>query len=1155
MKSTVLSFITLVVLAIVLSLGPTPSTPTFASPSAVAQASVSINAPPTPLLGENFTFTVTFDNTGFGANSTGYGPFLDVILPRQGADGATTGTADGIDFVGASYLGNPIGNVTRLVIPASGCLTHPFARDTTNTRIQVCGIPGDTFVAIRLPFGSFAASQPPIVVTITAAVSNFADPGVPLNIRARGGFEFGSTALNDPCCDPTVLSNGSPNSAAWNGAPVTPVLMTMAKTSNAPEDGTETATGPNFVHDYIIRVDVAAGQTITNLNVTDLIPPQVAFVSVTTPINPANGTPGVVTTTPPVGVPSIGGQLVINFASVLGQPGNDIEIRWQFFVAEVDGNGNPVLDPTTGDETPINNFGTAIGDWIPADPADAAFAGNAIAPGGAAPLHSLWARSIAAQKSVSIVVDNPPAGPSPGDVLRYTLAFQVSDFFRAGNIGGGNTTLTDIFSDGQQLLQVAPGAVPNFTITDQAGTFGPTNFVTGTDLLISPVASGSTQLIFNVEQALLGQADDGVLVGGCFGVAPPCPIAAPNTAAIGEIVYFTQILEDFTAAGPGVDSSVDLEDELLNNVEASSTIQGSVPAIPAPGVEDDTSGETVTIVSGDITKAVYAFNDVPCGACAGLPLLTAGDRVTFRLTYTVPASDFDNLAFTDYLPAPMFDATQITVFNAVVDAAPPPAGQAKFGPTETLSGAMGVAPALTTDAEANSVTFDYGTFDDPANTTRQVDVLFTATVTTSPFAGSLQITNQAAVAETNTFNQLKISSDIVQFGIEHPILTVRKGLVSSDTVGVVYNPPLPTGITFNPPGSVGLPWTGGTINTNLLQSNQIDSDITSGAVAGTIVTFALVVENVGNADAFDILVRDTFSAGFVIPPTGINLKVVRGDGTVMTFTGNPLDLFGAGLLINDPSPTEGVCQSLDPINGQNILVITYELQVATDGSAAGLLTNNGQVTQFSNRDGGAVNYVQDGGVYRNVATLNTGIGGVGPAIAIFDPTISKIGSLEAGALGLVGENLTWLITITNIGAITGTDIVISDTLRTELQLINADIDRGTTSINGQTVTFTIPTLAPGEVIYARIYTAVLRSPLEGLIENTVTLSGRDQNSALVTRSATARFNLVTGLPATGYAPTQNTQAQESHVVEHILWIMAVTLAVVWGKRLWRRVRM
>ncbi|MDM8008999.1 MAG: SdrD B-like domain-containing protein [Phycisphaerae bacterium] len=156
-----------------------------------------------------------------------------------------------------------------------------------------------------------------------------------------------------------------------------------------------------------------------------------------------------------------------------------------------------------------------------------------------------------------------------------------------------------------------------------------------------------------------------------------------------------------------------------------------------------------------------------------------------------------------------------------------------------------------------------------------------------------------------------------------------------------------------------------------------------------------------------------------------------------------------------------------------------------------------------------------------------------PGLLVFDPALSKVGFLQEGGLGLPGEKLTWEFTIVNIGAAAGTDVVITDTIVPELRIDGAATETGTYSISGQTVTFNIPLLNPGQTVRAYIYTTVLQSPLN--VNNTVTLSGLGPNAAAVTRSAQARVIGVSTLPNTGYALAEENEAKPSRGP---LWIAA-----------------
>jgi uncharacterized repeat protein (TIGR01451 family) len=96
-----------------------------------------------------------------------------------------------------------------------------------------------------------------------------------------------------------------------------------------------------------------------------------------------------------------------------------------------------------------------------------------------------------------------------------------------------------------------------------------------------------------------------------------------------------------------------------------------------------------------------------------------------------------------------------------------------------------------------------------------------------------------------------------------------------------------------------------------------------------------------------------------------------------------------------------------------------------------------------------------------------------PSISLFDPAISKIGFLTPGQLGVTGEALEWVITVTNNGTSAGTNVVISDTLRAELRVDRVQTSKGSSNVNGQTVTVAIPSLAPSESVQIHIFTTVL----------------------------------------------------------------------------------
>ena len=141
-------------------------------------------------------------------------------------------------------------------------------------------------------------------------------------------------------------------------------------------------------------------------------------------------------------------------------------------------------------------------------------------------------------------------------------------------------------------------------------------------------------------------------------------------------------------------------------------------------------------------------------------------------------------------------------------------------------------------------------------------------------------------------------------------------------------------------------------------------------------------------------------------------------------------------------------------------------------------------------------------------------GGTSPQIDIFDPAISKLGFLLPGQVGVTGEQLEWVVTVSNTGNAVGQNVVITDTLDARLRIDSVNAPSAAVSISGQTVSVTYATLGVGQSVQFSIFTTVL----EGATAfNTACVNADNQATA---ECATGSF--VSELPHTGEIPTYRT---------------------------------
>lgn len=899
---------------------------------------------------------------GFYNNSptdTGYGPYIDVFLPAAGADGAGSATDDGVTFQGVQlHEGGPITPLAPTPqICAGGAFTHPLTRRSTPCTT------GDQILVFELPFGSFTPGQPTQFLFIDALMSSWADPGTPLSLRLNAGFWLGNDPLDNPTSDPPLSTSWGPELIM----PQPPLFLNKLSRNPGPPDTIlpgprfgETTSGRSFPQHFFITADIPAGQTFSNLRISDLLPATMVYSDVTS-IDPPTCS---VVTEPSRAGPRLppNNELAISCPSITGRAGSDdITFTFRYWVPRLDATGASVLDPATGATRALENHVAASGDWQPLDPRDSPFA-IVINPAGFE--DRVRAQSIAIQHGAPSLVDDPQQnGLSPGDTLELTLDFQVADYFTFNTI-----VISETLSDGQRYLPnsarldlnergggvngVFSDGISLSIDTSQIGNTGPGEPPDGTD--------GSTLLVFDIAKAMRDLGDAEGIVQGAEALSPH---GAP---AIGRVTFRAVIQERFSDSYPSGDPSVDLWDMLSSQVTISGRVLHNWTLAPTGFVAQDTPDDPIQdgkrdnsaffqMPGPDFTKTVYAINGVACDPqpCAS-PAIEPADTITYRLTYTMPFVDVENPEFRDFLPLPIFTASEVLTDSAILAGGVPPPGRVAYGPDDTFHTLPGApAPALSVDPRNNMVGFSYGDYDLDVSPAGAIDLLFTVTASDQPFDNRLFITNQASAGERATNSGGGRRQRSVEVGLEPLVLRLRKGVVATSAASGRFLPATVGPVAFSAPGGA-CPRFAGTISSNRLAAAPIDSDLRN-LQPGDRLTFAIVVENYGASvgGAFDVTLRDALPAGLL--RTGDPICVTDGTGAPLAYTNLSGGLFGSGIRLDDPGATAAPAGALDPYGpegGRNLAIITYDVAVERTARPPLTLTNTVTLFSYAETEGG-----------------------------------------------------------------------------------------------------------------------------------------------------------------------------------------------------------
>lgn len=956
-------------------------------------------------VGESFTYEIELSNNG---TSPGYAPYVETVLPE--------GTA----YASAEFsLGNlplsPIGGTPILVVdndagdPATGSVSNPLTGELTLFPV------GSQYVVFDLPIGSYVPGQTPVQIRITGELSGALGIGAPLSqqVQARCGFALGNDPLDNMSTDPVVQS-------AFIAATVTPTVLQATKSYSTSHGEGETATGPDFPITYAIGANIANTAGLTAISITETIPDGLQILDFPSLINagpsftltftPSTGAPQSTTSLPwaPSGGFGTGGSLTLTVPSATGSlAADDIQLMYRGYIPDKYANGADIVSHSSGSSVQIDNTVSVSGMYGSTPVSDSLL--NPV---------TLTARSLATQKSVNLINDIGGEGYSQGDTVRYTINFQVSDYFSFEKVviedlmGDGLT-----YIDGSARLSVTEDGVSNNNLSFNEADVPEGSVITATsppahdfstcagctlaitedtvndDDAVSRPADGQTLLTFDISSTIAAVGgEDNRLVGGVV------QNGTAGTPTIGTITFEALVDDNFVDTQAN-DLSIDSNDTIENDARISGALyEGALTNT----FSTDSTGADFAVPPPTFMKELIGLKpyggviDVEPFADAPPLQIASGDEVTYRFTIRIPSGNLERLEITDYLPIPFFDANEInTTFDTTVytpadgvGASVPMPGRIAYG-SNTAGVTPLPTPTITKNAGTNTFTVAYNdmsVFEKTPSAPTTLELFFTVTAQPKPMADQLKIVNMTTFGtDASNANAVVSSSSVAQNITKFPQLRIHKGAVGTDKAGAIFTPAVVGPVTFDGPAAP-VPFVGGSFSTADLIANPIDSNV-SGLDAGDRVTFAVVVENYGSANAYDLRVDNTLPAGFDAPTSiaDLNMRVYDANGTDrsgdtigglfgFTATGGNTDSAGDTRLrldtgqalpghTGDALTTDGLANE-----GANILVITFDLEVADAVTPRQVLTSLAKLTQYSSLPGGD-NFVDENDGPQNDASV------------------------------------------------------------------------------------------------------------------------------------------------------------------------------------------
>ena len=660
-----------------------------------------------------------------------------------------------------------------------------------------------------------------------------------------------------------------------------------------------------------------------------------------------------------------------------------------------------------------------------------------------------------ATATVTILATAPS---QPGTVTNTAVvSSNVADPDPLNNSATTNTTVNGA-PPGTADLSITKLATPNPVAAGQTLTYSITATNNGPDVatnvtITDPVPSGAT--LQSATPSAGGNCTTGAVVTCTF------PSLAPSASASVTILVTAPSQPGTVTNTATVSSSVADPNPLNNSSTTNTTVSGlpvgaaDLSVIKTANPNPVAAGQTLTYLitatnnGPDPTTNVVITDPVPSGATLQSATPSAGGNCT---TGSVVTCTFPSLApsasasVTILVTAPSLPGTltnTATVSSSVAD--PNPSNNTSTTNTTVSGGVAGAADlSITKVASPNPVTagqpLTYSITAMNNGPTAAINVTITDPV---PSGATLQSATPSAGGSCTT-----------------------GGVVTCTFPSLAPNATVSVAIVVTAPSQPGTLTNSASVSSNVSDPNPSNNNATVGTQVG------------GGSGGADLAITKTASPNSVAPGGTLTyLLTVTNNGPGAATNLVVSDPLPAGVVLQSVTPSAGgSCGSANPVvcnfpvlgAGANVKVTI----VVTVSAQGGSLTNTASVSSD----------VSDPISSNNSAAQTTPVvpgGGAGAA---------NLGITKSASPNPVGPgaHLTYLLTVTNLGPGSATNVIVSDQLPPGVSLVSVTQSAGGNCTTGATVTCTFPSLANQA---SATVTIVVTTPTQpGTLTNTAAVS-------------------------------------------------------------------